>query len=271
MEKVFGNRCLVTGAGSGVGKACAIAFAKNGYEVVGVSRTVREGRKHYPGGGTLTLMHMDVTDEESIRRIAEGNAPFDILILSAGIGVAGSCEEIPSPLAQKQMDVNYFGVMRTVRAFLPAMREQKRGYIIAIGSVAGRVSIPMQAQYSASKYALEAYMDALRIETRGFGIRATVIEPGDMKTGFTANREKFIVENSAYEKLLKDSVAKMEKDEQRGIQPVVVAKTALKLCGMKNPPARVQTGVTNKLAVFAARHMPDKAVERVITKLYMPH
>ena len=106
MKKVYGSKVLITGAGKGVGKACAILFAKNGYEVVGVSRTVAQGVKHYPGGGVLTLRHMDVTDEESIQHIAEEYGPFDVLILSAGFGVAGACEEIPIELAQKQMDVN---------------------------------------------------------------------------------------------------------------------------------------------------------------------
>ena len=271
MKNVYGNRCLITGAGSGVGKACAILFAQNGFEVVGVSRSVSEGTKHYPGGGSLTLRKMDVTDESSIQHIVENNPPFDVIILSAGFGVAGACEEIPIDLAIKQMDVNYFGVMRVVQAFLPGMRAEGKGLIIGISSVAGRVSIPMQSQYSASKYAMEAFFDALRIETKGFGIRATLIEPGDMKTGFTCAREKYTVEGSDYEQMVIDSVGKMEEDEQHGIHPKIVAEAALKLCEKKNPPARVQTGMSNKLAVLAERHLSDKAVERVLTKLYMPH
>ncbi len=270
MKKAYGSKVLITGAGKGVGKACAILFAKNGYEVVGVSRTVAQGVKHYPGGGVLTLRHMDVTDEESIQHIAEEYGPFDVLILSAGFGVAGACEEIPIELAQKQMDVNYFGVMRTVQTFLPDMRAKGSGLILGISSVAGRVSIPMQSQYSASKYAMEAYFDALRIETREYGIRVSLIEPGDMHTGFTGARELYIKEDSDYAQTVLESVSRMEKDELGGVHPKIVADTALKLAARKNPPARVQTGVNNKLATFAIKHFPDRTVEKVITKLYMP-
>ncbi len=269
MTNVYGNRVLITGASKGVGKACAILFAKNGYEVVGVSRTVAEGTKHYEGGGSLTLRKMDVTKDESIQRVSDEYGAFDILILSAGFGLAGAGEEIPIELAQKQMDVNYFGVMRTVQTFLPAMREKGSGLIIGISSVAGRVSIPMQGQYSASKYAMEAYLDALRIETKEYGIRVSLIEPGDMHTGFTGSRELFIAEDSDYEETVIKSVGRMEDDELHGQHPKIVAEAALRLAARKNPPARVQTGVNNKLAAFAIKHFPDKAVEKVITKIYM--
>ena len=141
-----------------------------------------------------------------------------------------------------------------------------------IGSIAGRVSIPMQSQYSASKYALEAFTDAVRMEMKQYGVRACIIEPGDTKTGFTKARVMQSAKNDSdtYSSTLRKSVARMASDEQNGRSPDTVARVALDLTARRNPPARVPVGFEYKALMLLMRIMPDRAKEAVLSKLYLP-
>ncbi len=268
----YGKNVFITGASSGIGQACALLFAQNGFEVTGVSRRTEETTETFAGGGSLTLKRLDVTDEAAVHAFVQSLPGVDIAILCAGMGVAGPVETTPSAMTRKQMDVNFFGTLNAAQPCLQRMREQKRGLLLVIGSIAGRVSIPMQSQYSASKYALEAFTDAVRMEMKPHGVRACIIEPGDTKTGFTAARE-VQSENGLTEQdqtVLQKSVAKMAADEQNGRSPDSVAKVALSLTKKKNPPARVPVGGEYKALMFLLRFMPDKGKEAILSKLYLP-
>ena len=271
---LYGKNVFVTGASSGIGQACAIAFARKGYSVTGVSRNTEEKTESYPGGGSLALRRLDVTDEATVRDFVEKLPEVDIAILCAGMGVAGPAETTSSDLTRKQMEVNYFGTLNAAQPCLTRMRDQRKGLLIVIGSIAGRVSIPMQSQYSASKYALEAFTDAVRMEMRQYGVRACIIEPGDTKTGFTAARimQEARSEETAdnYSNILKKSIAKMAADEQGGRSPESVARVALALAGKKDPPARVPVGIEYKLLMQLLRIMPDRGKEIILSKLYLP-
>ena len=271
-KRIYGDRVFVTGATSGIGRACARAFAASGYQVTGVSRSAEDVTERFPGGGTLTLRPLDVTDEEAVKAFVESLPGVDIAILCAGMGVAGPAEITPAEMTRKQMEVNYFGTLNAAQPCLTRMRRQGKGLLLVIGSIAGRVSIPMQSQYSSSKYALEAFTDAVRMEMRPFGVRASIIEPGDTKTGFTAARITQEIDEAfaAYEEVLKKSVAKMAGDEQNGKDPDSVAKVALALAARKNPPARVPVGIDYKALMVLLRFLPDRMKETIISKLYLP-
>ena len=268
---LYGMNVFVTGASSGIGQACAIAFAKNGCAVTGVSRNTEEKAESFPGGGSLTLRRLDVTDETAVREFIEKLPGVDIAVLCAGMGVAGPAETTPSEMTRRQMEVNYFGTINAAQPCLTRMRGQGKGLLIVIGSIAGRVSIPMQSQYSASKYALEAFTDAVRMEMKKYGVRACIIEPGDTKTGFTAAR---VTQDDSsaegYGSVLRKSVAKMASDEQNGRSPESVARVALALAGRKDPPARVPVGMDYKALMLLLRVMPDRAKELILSKLYLP-
>ena len=267
-ENKYGKNVFVTGASSGIGKACAEYFAMMGCHVTGVSRHCEEGARDFEGGGSLVMKRLDITDEEKVRAFVKDLPGLDIAILCAGMGIAGPAETTPSSMTRKQMEVNYFGTVQTAQSCLTRMREHGKGLLLIIGSIAGRVSIPMQSQYSASKYALEAFSDAVRMEMRDHGIRASIIEPGDTKTGFTAARET--LKEPGYNGIVEKSVAKMAKDEQEGRDPLSVAKVAWKLALRTEPPARVPVGIEYKLLMFLLRLFPDRLKEFILRKMYLP-
>ncbi len=278
-KRLYGEHVFVTGATSGIGQSCARAFASEGYQVVGVSRSAEEMTERYPGGGSLTLKPLDVTDEEAVRAFVESLPGVDIAILCAGMGVAGPAEITPMEVTRRQMEVNYFGTLNAAQPCLARMRRQGKGLLLVIGSIAGRVSVPMQSQYSSSKYALEAFTDAIRMEMRPFGVRCSIIEPGDTKTGFTAARiteeiDKAFAEDeeaaAAYQETMEKSIAKMAADEQSGRGPGSVADVALALAAKKEPPARVPVGIDYKALMVLLRFLPDRAKETILSKLYLP-
>lgn len=270
MKNRYGKNVFITGASSGIGLACAQAFAEAGCHVTGVSRHCTASKTEYSGGGSLEMRPMDVTNEAQIDSVIDSLLAIDIAVLAAGMGVAGAAEELPLAMARQQIETNYLGVLAVGNSILPRMREQGHGLLIVVGSIAGRVSIPMQSHYSSSKYALEAYVDAVRMEMRPYGVRACILEPGDTRTGFTSARHTYLKSGSPYQAIVSASVNKMAKDEQNGRDPSSVAKAALFLCRKKNPPARLPIGFEYKLLMFLLRLLPDRFKEWILRLLYLP-
>lgn len=192
---------LVTGGTDGLGRATAILLAEHGYRVFAAGRNparrealdalARERRL------PLTTAEMDVTDGASVDRAVEEirsqAGPIDALVNSAGIAIISTMEEIALTDLQKQFETNVFGAVRVIQRVLPEMRERRRGRIINMSSVAGKISNPLFGPYSSSKFALEAVSDALRLELYPFGVYVVVIEPGYIPSGM----EKASVELSS--------------------------------------------------------------------------
>jgi len=275
MGSYFGKVVLLTGASSGIGKVTAEYLAGLGYRVYGTSRKCENGTVaciNEKTHGFVEMVQLDVCNSSSVQKAVEyvmyKEGQINVLINNAGFGIAGAIEETSEEEALAQFNTNFFGMHRMCRQVLPIMRKQKKGLIINIGSVAGLFSIPYQAMYSASKFAIEAYTEALRIEVRDWGIRAVVIEPGDTRTSFTENRfytAEF--KNTVYKKC-KASIEKMEQDERNGANPKNIAKVIGRLMNRKNPPVRVTIGPAYKAMVQLKRFVPDRVVEFVLSKLY---
>ena len=191
-----------------------------------------------------------------------------ILLHCAGMGIAGAAEDTPEEAVRAQFEVNYFGVLRVNRVFLPMLREKGGGLVLLMSSVAGRLPLPYQSHYSATKYALDTYAESLRMEGAQFGLRAALIEPGDTKTGFTGARRMAMPEGSPYAKSCESAVARMAKDEQNGAPPERAARAALKLAQKKNPPVRVTVGAAYQLVLFLRRVLPARACEFVLQRMY---
>ena len=180
---------LVTGGTSGIGKATARMLAVRGWRVIAVGLGADENipETQRLGHSELFTYEMDVTKPAGITRILGALPRLDAIVHCAGFGIAGSAECTPMTLARKQFDVNYFGVLQVNEIALPllrrtAARNRKRGRVIVVGSIGGRLGLPFQSHYSSTKAALEMYVEALRLEGRRHGITATIVEPGDLST-----------------------------------------------------------------------------------------
>ena len=269
----YGKNILITGATSGLWKAAADYCAGKGFRVWGVSRRCAEEYRKV-GRGEIRLSSMDVTVESSVKegieKICAQAGEIGIVLHCAGYGIGGAAEDTPIEMVRGEMETNYFGVLRVNQALLPHMREQGRGLVLVVSSVAGFFSIPFQSHYSSTKYALEAYVEALRIESRPFGIRACLIEPGDTRTEFTGARKVYSPEESVYHSQCVRSIKKMEKDEQNGKPPDSVAKAAERLARKKNPPIRRAVGWEYKLFACLKQILPSGLIEKILTAMYLP-
>jgi NAD(P)-dependent dehydrogenase (short-subunit alcohol dehydrogenase family) len=259
---------LVTGASSGIGRACAEYLAACGYQVYGASRRPVET-------AAVHSLAMDVRDDASVRdalaAIVAREGRIDVVVNNAGIAIAGAVEDTSIDEAQEQFDVNFFGVLRVCRGVLPIMREQRAGYIVNIGSIGGLVAIPYQGLYSASKFALEGLSESLRLEVGAFGVRVVLIEPGDHRTGLTANRRKTAgsQSNPGYRERFERAVHRMATDEQGGPEPELVARLLHRIITRPRPRLRYTVGpVPERAAVWLKRLMPYGVVEKVMKSYY---
>jgi short-subunit dehydrogenase len=223
---------LITGASSGIGKIVAEHLHQKGYTVYGTSRNP-EASGNPGSNNTFQLLPLDVTSDASVaqlmQNLTEKNIRIDVLINNAGYGLAGPLENFSTDEAKAQFETNYFGVVRMVNALLPLMRKQGGGLIINVGSMAGLIGLPFQGHYSASKYALEGYLAALRMEVLPFNIQVFNVNPGDFSTGFTANRRIIASVDPVYQHKFDQLLKMYEHDENNGAQPVIIAQKVEKL------------------------------------------
>jgi len=251
---------LVTGASAGIGRACADRLHARGWTVVGASR------RGTSSGGWEGLV-MDVDADESVRAGVAGvvarHGRIDAVVASAGWGVAGAVEHTAVDEAKAQLETNFWGVTRVVQAVLPAMRAQGGGRLVLISSIGGIVAIPFQAFYSASKFALEGMAEALAYEVAPFKVAVTLVEPGNVRTDFTANRRMAAASgDDAYGEALARAVGVMERDEANGVAPEVVARAVGAVLAARNPPRRVSVGrAGERVGILAKRLLPFRLFE----------
>ena len=249
---------LITGITSGFGKAMAEKLAADGHRVYG---THRRDCERIPG---VTYIKADARYEEdcraAVRQVLDAEGRIDVFINNAGMGIGGPLEFSSLQDAQMQMDVNWMGMVRFLHHVVPVMRRQQSGKIICFSSIAGKMGIPFQGLYSASKFAIEGYCEALRLELRKSGVKVVVVEPGDFSTGFTAARKKVDDPQAAeaYPSYY-ESMASMERDETTGLKPEYLASRVAKIVTRKNP--RLTYVVSNPvqgLAIPLKRILPER-------------
>lgn len=272
---ILGNIILLTGGSAGIGRATAEYLMQQGYTVYAASRRGSENVEDPFSGGRIIGLCADVTDKNSldvaVSRIIEEQGELSAVICNAGNGIAGSVEDTSLEEARYQMETNFFGVFNTVQACLPVFREQKHGRIIAISSVAAIAPIPFQGFYSASKSAIMLLMQALSMEMKPYNVKCTCILPGDVKTDFTASRkytEASELPGSAYTEAMRVAVQTMEKDEQNGMKPIVIAKAIAKVLKQENPSHVVVPTFTYKLLCLIMKLVPTSLKVWVISKMY---
>lgn len=250
---------LVTGASAGIGLACADDLHAAGWKVTGASR-----RGTAPG--TWTGLVMDVDADESVGSgvagLLEMGGGLAALVAAAGWGLAGAVEDCPITEAKAQFETNFWGCVRVVRRVLPAMRAQGGGRIVLISSIGGLIGLPFQAFYSASKYALEGFAEALAYEVEPFGIYVTLVEPGNVRTDFTASRKTIRVDGSPYQAASAKAVGVMARDEENGVPATEVARAVRRVLDSGRPPRRTSVGKAGERAGLVARRLlPFRAFE----------
>ena len=261
---------LVTGCSSGIGRAICDQLTASGAIVYGGSRTTCTAVQ-------WTHLSLDVTDQGSVdaavAEILRREQRLDTLIACAGVGLAGSLEDTEHDEAQRLFETNYFGTVRMIRAVLPAMRKQSSGKVMVIGSIAGLIGLPFVSHYCASKFALDGLVEALRAEVAPFGIQATIVHPGDLSTGFEANRVigRKAGTTSAYQERFQDTLQYYAGQERSAASPQSLARKVERLLSRRYLPARVIIGTRlEKLGVSGKRYLPGRSFEFLLRKAYAP-
>ena len=261
MEKI----CVITGGTSGIGKCTAEAMVKKGYTVYELSR--REA-----GNPGMYHIPTDVTDPEACQRAIDAvysqAGRIDVMINNAGFGISGAIEFTPIEQAKRQLDVNFFGMVRMNRQVLPVMRRQCYGRIVNLSSVAGAIPIPFQTYYSASKAAINSYTMALANEVKPFGIQVCCVQPGDIRTGFTAAREKNPEGDDIYGGRIARSVAGMERDEQNGMDPEKAGAFIAHVATRKGIWPVNTIGLQYKFFCFLVKILPAKTLNWLVGLIY---
>lgn len=269
------NVVFITGASSGIGYSTAKILANNGYKVYGGGRRLDKLNSLKEFG--VTPIKLDVTDNfsrnKAINQIIKKEGTIDGLINNAGYGSYGALENVSIEEAKKQMEVNVFGMIELTKLVLPYMRKQKYGKIINISSIGGKMVSYFGGWYHASKYSVEALSDALRMETKKFGIKVAIIEPGGIKTNWgmiAANQLINSSKNTVYQKeALKAGNGMKKQYNGNGLSsPNVVAKKILKAMNKKNPKTRYVMGTAAKPGVIMHALLPTKLFDFIMMHVF---
>lgn len=259
------KRVLITGASRGIGLAIAQQLLKDGFEVTGTSRSPEREQTPFP------LLKLDISRRESIELCATQAGEIDILINNAGISQMGAVEELPIDKIRELFETNLFGLIELTQAFLPQMRKRRKGFIINIGSLAGKFAVPFKSSYVASKFALAGFSWSLRNEVMPFGIKVTVVEPTDIRTAIEP--ELFTKIGSEYAGRLGKVKNARATSMANALGPEVVAQKVSELLNTysgneKHPAPFYAAGKNGALLTTAKRFVPDRMLEKLIKKSY---
>jgi NAD(P)-dependent dehydrogenase (short-subunit alcohol dehydrogenase family) len=275
------SRVLITGGTDGLGRAAAVLLAEHGYRVFAGARSVgrRAALDQFALERKLPLetLELDVCDDASVDRavgeIERRGGPVDILVNSAGIAIAAVMEEITLSDLRKQFETNFFGVVRVTQRVLPEMRRLRRGRIVNMSSIAGKVASPLFGPYGSSKHALEGMSDALRLELYPFDIHVVLIEPGYIPTSINQNAAELSrgyakgVERSAYGGVYRGFLQSWTRTmKESRYKPEDCARVVLRAIEDTAPRARYPVTRDAKIGILARRFLSDHAFDRSLRK-----
>jgi NAD(P)-dependent dehydrogenase (short-subunit alcohol dehydrogenase family) len=269
---------LLTGASTGIGRAAVLRLSHHGLRVFAGVRREEDGAplREFCGPSVEPIL-LDVTDAGAIARAFDtissslGNDTFTGLVNNAGIAVAGPIEMLRDEDWRRQFDVNFFGAVNLTRTFIPLLRAH-RGRLVNVSSIAGKLASPFSSAYSASKFALEAFSDAARIELAGDGISVSVIEPGAVKTpiwdrGSNDARERLSSQHpetfARYEASLQRMGKFVAQGKESGAEPDAVAKAIEHALVDPKPRERYLIGTDARVQLGIAR-LPEALRDRIV-------
>ncbi|GAA3675000.1 oxidoreductase [Nonomuraea antimicrobica] len=267
--------CLVTGASSGIGHATALELLAAGHVVYGAARRVHRMAAIREAGGHA--LPMDVTEDADLLRVVgtvlDAHDRIDVLVNNAGVVVHGAVEDTPIATARTHFEVNVLAPARLCQLVLPHMRRKGSGTIVNVSSIGGEIALPLGAWYHASKHALEAFSDTLRMEVGPFGVDVVVIQPGIIRTDFeadTARQLREISGNGAYGRIAEAMARAAELNARAGADgpatdPRVVAETILRAVEAERPQTRYVVGLHAEALLELNRSLPDREFDARIT------
>lgn len=273
---------FVTGATSGIGLATAIHLAKCGYDVFGSGRLVgklatMQSAAQNAGVHVRPIM-LDVTDDHSIHAarqaiIEQTNGyGLDILVNNAGYGEAGAIEEIPIDRLRKQFETNVIGLVAVTQTFLPEMRTRRFGRVINISSVVGKLALPLMSAYAASKHAVEALSDGMRMELIDAGIDVVIVAPGSIESNFASTVQStvatWVSADSPYRKSYQ-RWANMHMMNGANRPPMLIAKAVQEAIESTHPKPRYAITIESRLVPGAVALLPKRALDAVMRRTLM--
>lgn len=261
---------MVTGAGTGIGRACALYLADEGFHILASGRRAEPLEKlAAEKPGQITPVQFDVTDPESVEAVVPGLSPIDHVVNNAGIAVMGAIEAVPLDEWRRQFETNVFGVANVCRAVLPQMRQRGAGRIVNIGSVTGRLVPPFQGVYGSSKHALEGLTDALRREVAPFGIGVSLIRSGFVNTSFGDQEQEQLKKHrmDAYGEH-HDTYAKWHHEQGHKVapDPVVVAQAVERALTDARPRTRYSCPPKATRLLLLRALLPARIVDGMIER-----
>ncbi|HMJ09543.1 MAG TPA: SDR family oxidoreductase [Pyrinomonadaceae bacterium] len=263
MDKVV----LVTGASSGIGKETVKLFQAKSWKVAATMRNLQNAAE-LANIVDVSCLRLDVTDEESIRAaIAETLEKFgriDAVVNNAGYAVVGAFEAASREQIEQQFQTNVFGLMNVCREILPYFREQKRGYIVNVSSVGGRMTFPLYSVYHAAKWAVEGFSESLQYEVEQFNIRIKIIEPGPIRTDFYGRSQDVTKKEglTAYDNFIARAMPNLQRSGELGPDGSVVAQVIYD--SVTDRSKRLRYTVNTKGMLAAKRFLPHGVYTRLI-------
>ena len=277
MGALNGKVTLVTGASSGIGRATARAFAEAGSVVYATARRP-EGLAALEAEG-LRGLRLDVTDEgsmvEAVRRVEDEHGAVDVLVNNAGYGLNGPAEELEMDEVRREFETNVFGLLRMGQLVLPGMRGRGFGRIVNVGSVGGTFVAPGAGAYHASKYAVEALSDAMRMEVGAFGVDVVLVQPTGVNTPFAAKINATMRDTgpeSPYAAFKENMARTTERMFSGGGYGIVeagdVAKVIVRAAGARRPRTRYKVGMSAHVYSWMRRLLTDRAWDALMARQF---
>jgi len=263
---------LVTGASSGMGKDYALRLLKEGMTVYAAARSVDKMTDLAEAGAIVLAMDISKDSDivAAVEKIKAGHGGVDVLINNAGFGKYGPVEETPIDAARYQFEVNLFGLARLTQLLIPHMRDQGKGLIINVSSMGGQIYTALGAWYHATKHAVEAWSDCLRLEVAPFGIDVAILQPGLIKTDFAQNLDHNFDgdENGPYgELIVKSNTATQNAIEKGPNSPVSkVSDVVVGIIRADKPKTRYVVGATARPLMFLHRYLPSRWYDALILR-----
>ena len=277
---------VVTGASTGIGFETSLALARNGFHTYATMRKLEEGKSNQimniakNENLPLQAIQLDVDNDKSvldaINKIVSENGRIDIVVNNAGYALVGALEQTSMEEIKAQFETNFFGAVRVIQAVIPIMRKQRSGKIVNITSMGGRIAIPLDSIYHATKFALEGLSESIQYELEPFGINIILIEPGAVGTNFWKNWKmaaktsdhKDKNNDSPYKQIKNNMLESFKQIEQNAIHPSEVAKVILQAAKADNPDFRYVVGKDAATILETRRKISDREFRDLLKKQF---